>query len=93
MSPLDQDRIRSELQTLAQWQLNGDAIEKTITFPTFADGIAFVNAVASLADEADHHPDIDIRYTAIKLSLSTHSAGGLTSKDFDLARKIDAVSR
>ena len=93
MKPLDQDQIRQELHSLDQWQLNGNAIEKTFNFPTFAAGIAFVNAVASRADEADHHPDIDIRYTAIKLSLSTHSAGGLTVKDFDLARKVDAISR
>jgi 4a-hydroxytetrahydrobiopterin dehydratase len=52
--------------------------------------VAFVNRVARLAEEADHHPDVDIRYDKVRLGLSTHSAGGLTSRDFDLAGRIDA---
>jgi 4a-hydroxytetrahydrobiopterin dehydratase len=62
---------------------------KTFTFPRFADGIAFVNRVASIADDMDHHPDIDIRYTKVTLTLSTHDAGGVTKTDFSLAERIE----
>jgi Pterin-4a-carbinolamine dehydratase len=62
---------------------------KTFTWPTFAAGIAFVQRVARIADSADHHPDIDIRYTKIMCSLSTHDAGGITEKDLALAKAIE----
>jgi 4a-hydroxytetrahydrobiopterin dehydratase len=63
-----------------------------VTCPTFAEGIRFVDRVAVEADARDHHPDIDIRYTAVTLALSTHSAGGLTRQDFDLAGRIDQLA-
>ena len=83
--------IAQELSALDGWHRAGDAIVRTFTFPTFADGIAFVGRVATLADAMDHHPDIDIRYTAVTLALATHSAGGITELDFELARKADEV--
>jgi len=58
----------------------------------FADSLAFVNAVGALAEDMDHHPDVDIRWNVVTLRLSTHSAGGLTRKDLELARRIDALS-
>ena len=81
--------IQRELGGLPGWSRRGDVITKTFQFKKFLAGIDFVIAVAKAAEAADHHPDIDIRYTKIICSLSTHSAGGITQKDLDLAKKID----
>jgi 4a-hydroxytetrahydrobiopterin dehydratase len=81
--------IQRELGTLPGWSRRGDAITKTYQFRKFLDGIDFVSAVAKAAEAADHHPDIDIRYTKIVCTLSTHSAGGITQKDLDMARQIE----
>jgi 4a-hydroxytetrahydrobiopterin dehydratase len=81
--------IQRSLGTLAGWSRRGDALVKTFTFPRFSDGIAFVTRVAGMADAMDHHPDIDIRYTKVSFTLSTHSAGGITQLDLDLAAKIE----
>ena len=93
MPKLTDTEIARRLQTLQQWVREGDAIRRTFSFAKFADGIRFVDRVAAAADAMDHHPDIDIRYTTITMTLSTHSAGGLTAKDFELAAKIDAAVR
>jgi len=74
------------------WTLEGREIVRTFTHPGFAAALAFVNRVGTLAEEADHHPDIDIRWNKVTLRLSTHSRGGLTGLDFDLAARIDAVA-
>ena len=84
--------IQRALGSLAGWSRRGDALAKTFTFPAFAAGIAFVNGVAERADAADHHPDIDIRYTKVTCTLSTHDAGGITQADLDLAREIEGVA-
>jgi len=81
--------IQRELGTLPGWSRKGDVITKTFQFRDFLTGIDFVSAVAKAADAADHHPDIDIRYTKVICTLSTHSAGGITQKDLDMARKIE----
>jgi len=83
--------IQRELGSLSGWARRGTAIVKTYQFNTFPDGIAFVARVAEAAEAAGHHPDIDIRYTKIICSLSTHDSGGITQKDLDLARAMDAV--
>ena len=83
--------IQRELGTLPGWSRRGDVITKTFQFRTFLSGINFVSAVAKAADAADHHPDIDIRYTKVVCTLSTHSAGGITQKDLDLARQIESA--
>jgi 4a-hydroxytetrahydrobiopterin dehydratase len=83
--------IQRELGTLPGWSRRGDVITKTFQFRNFLTGIDFVTAVARAAETADHHPDIDIRYTKIICSLSTHSAGGITQKDLDMARQIEKV--
>ena len=93
MAKLTEQDIVGRLKGAAGWVREGDAIRKTFTFGKFADGIRFVDRVAIASDAMDHHPDIDIRYTTITLTLSTHSAGGLTAKDFDLAAKVDAAAR
>ena len=81
--------IQRELGNLTGWSRRGDAITKTFQFRNFLTGIDFVSAIAKTAEAADHHPDIDIRYTKVTCTLSTHSAGGITQKDLDMARKID----
>ena len=86
---LPDEEIEAQLEGLERWRRSGDALTKSFNFETFRDTIVFVNRVATLADENEHHPDIDIRYTEVSLSLSTHSEGGITEKDIDLARQID----
>src|SRR5450830_1277405 len=81
--------IQRELGNLPGWSRRGDVITKTFQFRDFLTGISFVSAVAKAADAADHHPDIDIRYTKVICTLSTHSAGGITQMDLDMAREID----
>lgn len=83
--------IQRELGSLSGWARRGGAIVKTYQFRTFPDAIAFVGRVAKVAESAGHHPDIDIRYTKVVCSLSTHDSGGITQKDLDVARSIDAV--
>lgn len=86
---LKADRVQQEVGKRPGWKQQGDAIIRTYKFPTFRGAIAFVNFVAELAEARDHHPDIDIRWNKVTLTLSTHSAGGLTEKDFDLAGLVD----
>jgi 4a-hydroxytetrahydrobiopterin dehydratase len=83
--------IQRELGNLPGWSRRGDVITKTFQFRNFLTGIDFVAAVAKAAETADHHPDIDIRYTKIICSLSTHSAGGITQNDLDMAGQIEKV--
>jgi 4a-hydroxytetrahydrobiopterin dehydratase len=90
MAKLNDLEVQAGLKQLAGWSRAGDAIVKKFKFDTFAAGIRFVDKVAVLADAADHHPDIDIRYTTVTMSLSTHSQGGITRNDMELAAKIDA---
>ena len=84
--------IRRAVGALPGWSRKGDALAKTFSFPRFADGIRFVQRVAEIADRMNHHPDIDIRYTNITFALSTHDAGGITQRDFDLAKAIEQAA-
>lgn len=91
---LTKDIIEGRLFTLEGWRLKSapggvNEIEKPYSFEDFREAMRFVNKVAELADKADHHPDILINYNKVTLTLSTHSAGGLTEKDLDLARDIE----
>jgi 4a-hydroxytetrahydrobiopterin dehydratase len=83
--------IQRALGGLPGWSRRGETLVKTYTFDRFADGISFVGRVARVADEMDHHPDIDIRYTKVTMTLSTHDAGGITQNDLDLAQRIEKV--
>jgi len=83
--------IQRELGRHPGWSSRGDVITKTFQFRNFLTGIDFVVAIGKIAEAADHHPDIDIRYTKVVCTLSTHSAGGITQKDLDMARQIDAI--
>lgn len=87
-----QAQIDQALAGLSGWSQQGDAITRAFTLPSFPAALAFSSAVGHLAEQADHHPDILITYRKVTLTLSTHSAGGLTQKDFDLARRIDAIA-
>lgn len=89
MAVLDDAQARDRLDALDGWTREGGMIRKTYTLDSFTAAIAFVNRIAELAERADHHPDIDIRYDRVGCALATHSEGGLTEKDFDLAGKID----
>ncbi|MBI1810191.1 MAG: 4a-hydroxytetrahydrobiopterin dehydratase [Gemmatimonadetes bacterium] len=89
---LNDIEIQRELGTLDGWTRRGDSLVKTFTFGTFLEGIAFVDRVAEAAELMDHHPDLDIRYTKVTATLSTHSAGGITSNDFALARAMEKAS-
>ena len=91
MAKLTPTQVHDGLQTLNGWTQDGEAIRKQYTFDDFATSMTFVNRVAELAEEAGHHPDIDIRYNKVTLVLSTHSAGGLTNKDVVLAQQIEAL--
>ena len=73
------------------WQRHDDQLVKVVTRRGFAGALAYVNAVGALAEAADHHPDIDLRWSTVTLRLSTHSAGGLTVRDLDLAAEIDRL--
>ena len=86
---LDADTIRQRLSELEGWTREGDTIRKTYRFEDFRASMAFVNAVAELAEALDHHPDIFVSYATVTLTLTTHDAGGLSERDFELARRID----
>lgn len=88
---LTETEVNAALSTLPGWSLENGAIVKTFKFGKFAEGIAFVQRVAEAADAMDHHPDIDIRYTRIRVALSTHDAGGITGMDTKLAARIEAL--
>jgi 4a-hydroxytetrahydrobiopterin dehydratase len=90
---LSQEEIDRALSTeLPHWSQDGDEITRSIKMPTFMDGIRLVQRVAEVAEDLDHHPDIDIRWTTVTFTLSTHSAGGLTAKDLRLAGDIDRLA-
>jgi len=88
---LDDPAIESRLCELPGWRLDDSTIRREYIFMDFAEALAFVNAVGELAEKANHHPDIDIRWNKVILSLSSHSMGGLTDLDFSLAEKIEAL--
>jgi 4a-hydroxytetrahydrobiopterin dehydratase len=92
MKPLSAQEIQTRLGRLSGWALDGAAIHKTFRFSSFAAAIGFVDKVAAIADAADHHPDITIRYDRVTLTLSTHDAHGLTERDFALAAEIETVA-
>ncbi len=83
--------IKDWLKKLPEWELEKKHIERTFEFDDFTQAIDFVNSVAEIAEEEDHHPEIDIRYNKIRIQLSTHAEGGLTDLDFEVAEKVDTL--
>jgi 4a-hydroxytetrahydrobiopterin dehydratase len=73
------------------WEREGEQIVKWYELASFRDAITFVGSIADAAEAADHHPDLDIRYRRVRVVLSTHDAGGITQKDIDLAKEIEAA--
>jgi 4a-hydroxytetrahydrobiopterin dehydratase len=93
MAKLTSAQIKTGLRTVPQWKKRGAIITRVFAFKDFVAAMKFVNAVAKLAEKAWHHPDIDIRWNKVTLALTTHDQGGLTEKDFTLARKFDAAAK
>jgi len=87
---LDAVAVEAALR-VTDWRHDGDAIARTFEHRTFRDAIAFVHEVADVAEEMDHHPDIDIRWRKVILRVSTHSSGGVTQVDLDFARRVDGL--
>ena len=92
MAKLNQTQIKAKLPTVSKWRKKGGAITRTFEFKDFVAAMKFVNAVARTAEKAWHHPDIDIRWNKVILLLTTHDSGGLTEKDFALAKKFDGMA-
>ncbi len=88
---LPESEIEAAMRALPDWRRERAEIVRTFTFADFGAALSFVNRIAGLAEAANHHPDIDIRWNKVILRLSTHSQGGLTTRDFTLARNIDAA--
>ncbi|MBA3431841.1 MAG: 4a-hydroxytetrahydrobiopterin dehydratase [Actinobacteria bacterium] len=86
---LDEEEVQQRLDELGDWELEDDQIQKIFEFDDFPSAVQFVSDVAKLAERYNHHPDIDIRYNRVRLVLTTHSEGGLTALDFDLAADIE----
>ncbi|MGD2071539.1 MAG: 4a-hydroxytetrahydrobiopterin dehydratase [Gemmatimonadota bacterium] len=86
---LNQESIEGWLEGRDGWKVKDDALVKRFEFPSWRDSIVFVNRLATIADDHEHHPDIDIRYDKVKVTLTTHDVGGLTEKDLTVAEQID----
>ena len=85
------DEIAAALSGLPHWSGDGDGIHRSVELPSFRDAVSAIVSIADVAEEMDHHPDVDLRWRTLHLSLVTHSAGGVTQNDVDLARRIDAL--
>lgn len=86
---LDAAKIAERLKSLPDWTQSGEAIQRTLGFPDFVKAMAFVDRIATIAETQQHHPDILVRYNKVTLTLATHDAGGVTEKDFTLAKAIE----
>jgi 4a-hydroxytetrahydrobiopterin dehydratase len=93
MSRLSLQDISDQLAKLNGWELAGGEIAKTYDFKNYYETMAFVNATAWVSHHTDHHPDLEVGYNKCRVRYSTHSAGGLTQKDFDCAGKVDGLMR
>jgi 4a-hydroxytetrahydrobiopterin dehydratase len=92
VAKLTDDEVRAGLEQLPEWERQGDEIGRVYELDSFPAAMEFVETVGELAESADHHPDIDIRYRNVRIALTTHDAGGLTAQDLALAAQIDAAA-
>ncbi|SDH40196.1 4a-hydroxytetrahydrobiopterin dehydratase [Sinosporangium album] len=92
MKLLDDDAVSERLAGVPEWRREGNEIRRTVAAPDFPTAIRIVDAIAVRAEEINHHPDIDIRWRRLHLALTTHDAGGLTGRDFELAADIDRIA-
>jgi 4a-hydroxytetrahydrobiopterin dehydratase len=90
---LNEAEINRQIQSLSGWTTDGEAISRTFKFPDFVQAVDFVDRLVAPAESAGHHPDIVISYNKVTISLTTHDAGGVTQKDFDLARQISEIAK
>ena len=88
---LPPDELAAAMHGLPLWSGDGDGIRRTVELPGFRDAVAAIVAIADIAEEMDHHPDVDLRYRTLHLTLVSHSAGGVSQLDLELARRIDAL--
>lgn len=91
MAVLTDSEIQQALGSLPGWQRAGKAIQRVFELPDFKAAMAFVNKIADAAEEANHHPDIDIRYNKVTLALVSHDSGGVTQRDVRMARRINEI--
>lgn len=92
MASLTDAEIKQSLKSIPQWKLDGNSIARTFEFGNFVESVEFVNEITEIAEDFDHHPDVDIRWNKVTLRFSTHSKGGLTAKDFDVAQRVDEIA-
>ena len=90
--PYSAEEVRRRLPELDGWEFDGKQLTRLFVLPSFMDAIRFVQRIADAAEQAAHHPDIDIRYDTVRLHLMTHSERGITDKDFDLAKEINRAA-
>ncbi len=90
MSIAPDDEVQDALASLPGWTVHEGALVKQFELPSFLAAVEFVNALADMAEEANHHPDLDIRYDKVRVALVTHSAGGITGKDLQMAQRVEA---
>jgi 4a-hydroxytetrahydrobiopterin dehydratase len=88
---LSPDAVAAALGDLPRWSGGPDGIERTLELPTFRAAVEAISVVADVAEQLDHHPDMDLRWTSVRVAVVTHSAGGLTELDLQLARRVDAL--
>lgn len=91
MTVLEDNKVEEQLKQLDGWEKDGNSIKKEFKRKDYIDTIGFVSKVAMLAERADHHPDMLVQYNKVHITLSTHSEGGITEKDLNLAREIEQV--
>jgi 4a-hydroxytetrahydrobiopterin dehydratase len=91
MAKLTEPEIEVQMPGAKGWDRHGDMLVRNWQFPTFRRAVAFVNEVAAIVERFDHHPDIQLSYRTVRIELSTHAEGGLTTRDFELASELGAL--
>ena len=92
-SLLGSEQVEGRLGQLTGWRVEGKELARSYKFKNFLEAVSFVNAIAAIAESQDHHPDLLVRWGEVAVRVTTHSAGGLTAKDFELAAAIDQLRR
>ncbi len=91
-TPLTDSEMKAALEKLPGWSTDGNGIQRRFEFKDFKDAMAFTNRIAMIAEEANHHPDIEINYNKLKLTLITHDSGGVTNQDVKMAARINEIA-
>src|SRR5690242_11853919 len=89
---LSEDETKAALQTVPGWAIERGLLTRIFEFKTYKDGVVFSSAIGFIADKLDHHPDITVTYGKVKVAVNTHSVGGISPYDFELARQIDLIA-